>query len=50
MAKIAAHYPGTKLSISEYNYGAGGDISGGIAQADVLGVFGREGLFSPQCG
>jgi len=45
-AKIDAHYPGTKLSISEYNYGAGGDISGGIAQADVLGVFGREGLFA----
>ncbi|HMJ15945.1 MAG TPA: endoglucanase A, partial [Polyangiaceae bacterium] len=38
--------PGTKLSISEYNYGAGGDISGGIAQADVLGIFGREGLFA----
>jgi hypothetical protein len=46
MAKIAAHYPDTKLSISEYDYGAGGDISGGIAQADVLGVFGREGLFA----
>ena len=45
-AEIAQHYPGTKLSISEYNYGAGGDISGGIAQADALGVFGREGLFS----
>jgi hypothetical protein len=45
-AKIDQHYPGTKLSISEYNYGAGGDISGGIAQADVLGVYGREGLFA----
>jgi hypothetical protein len=44
--KIAAHYPGTRLAISEYNYGAGGDISGGVAQADVLGVFGREGLFA----
>lgn len=44
--KVDAHYPGTKLSISEYNYGAGGDISGGIAQADVLGVFGRENLFA----
>ncbi len=46
MQKIATHYPGTKLSISEYNYGAGQDISGGIAQADVLGIFGREGLFA----
>jgi hypothetical protein len=44
--KIDDHYPGTKLSISEYNYGAGGDISGGIAEADVLGVFGREGVFA----
>jgi hypothetical protein len=45
-AKIAAHYPGTQLSISEYNYGGGNDISGAIAQADVLGVFGREGVFA----
>jgi Glycoside hydrolase family 44 len=44
--KIAAHYPGTKLSMSEYNYGAGGDISGGIAQADVLGVFGTQDVFA----
>lgn len=44
--KIAAHYPNTRLAITEYNYGAGGDISGGIAQADVLGIFGREGLFA----
>jgi hypothetical protein len=44
--KIAEYYPGTKLSISEYSYGGGTDISGGIAEADVLGVFGREGLFA----
>jgi hypothetical protein len=44
--KITANYPGTKLSITEYNYGAGGHISGAIAQADVLGVFGREGLYA----
>ncbi len=45
-AQIAAHYPGTKIAITEYFYGRGGDISGGIAQADVLGVFGREGVFA----
>jgi hypothetical protein len=45
-AQVSAHYPGTKLSISEYYYGRGGDISGGIAQADVLGVFGREGVYA----
>jgi hypothetical protein len=44
--KIAAHYPGTKLAFTEYNYGAGGDISGGIAQADVLGVFAQQGVFA----
>ncbi len=44
--KIAANYPGTRLAITEYNYGAGGHISGGIAQADVLGIFGREGVFA----
>jgi hypothetical protein len=43
---IAAHYPGTKLAITEYYYGRGGDISGGIAQADVLGIFGREGVYA----
>jgi hypothetical protein len=43
-AKIAAHYPGTKLSLSEYTFGGGHDISGGVAQADALGIFGREGV------
>jgi Glycoside hydrolase family 44 len=45
-AKIAANYPGTRLSITEYNYGGATHISGGIAQADVLGIFGRDGLYA----
>lgn len=45
-AKISANYPGTKLAFTEYNYGAGRHISGGIAQADVLGIFGRDGVFA----
>jgi hypothetical protein len=45
-AKISSNFPGTKLAFTEYNYGAGHHISGGIAQADVLGVFGREGVFA----
>ncbi|MGD0465032.1 MAG: glycoside hydrolase family 44 protein [Tepidisphaeraceae bacterium] len=45
-AQINANYPGTKLSISEYNYGAGNDITGGIAEADVLGIFGKYGVYS----
>jgi hypothetical protein len=44
--KIDAHYPGTGIAITEYNYGAAGHISGGVAQADVLGIFGREGMFA----
>lgn len=43
---IAAHYPGTKIAITEYYYGRSGDISGGLAQTDVLGIFGREGVFA----
>jgi len=44
--KIAAHYPGTRLAITEYDYGAGNHISGGVAEADVLGIFGREDVFA----
>ncbi len=43
-AKIAAHYPGTGLGFTEYYYGGGSHISGGVAEADVLGIFGREGV------
>src|SRR6185295_8000296 len=43
--KITANYPGTRLALTEYNYGSGGHISGAIAQADVLGIFGRENIF-----
>jgi mannan endo-1,4-beta-mannosidase len=42
---IAGHYPGTKLGITEYNYGGGADPSGGLAQADVLGAFGKYGVY-----
>ena len=37
-------YPGTKLAITEYNWGALDHVNGALAQADVLGIFGREGL------
>ena len=42
--RIGANYPGTGLSVSEYYYGGGAHICGAIAQADVLGIFGREGV------
>ncbi|MET0402048.1 MAG: glycoside hydrolase family 44 protein [Cystobacter sp.] len=38
------YYPGTKVGITEYNWGAEAHISGALAQADVLGIFGREDL------
>jgi len=41
---VADNYPGTKLAITEYNWGAQEHISGALAQADILGIFGREGL------
>jgi hypothetical protein len=43
-ARIAAHYPGTRLAITEWNYGGGQHISGAIASADALGVFGQQDL------
>jgi hypothetical protein len=41
---LAAHDPGLKLAVTEWNYGAGGSISGAVASADVLGIFGRDGV------
>lgn len=41
---VSANYPGTKLAISEYNFGGVESINGALAEADVLGIFGREGL------
>ena len=41
---VSSYYPGTKIGITEYNWGAETNISGATAQADILGIFGREGL------
>jgi|GEM_PF-480890 len=41
---VDTHYPDTKLALSEYNWGGLEHINGALAQADVLGIFGREGL------
>jgi hypothetical protein len=38
---VNQRFPGTGLAVTEYNYGATDHISGGVAQADVLGIFGR---------
>ena len=38
------YYPGTPIGITEYNWGAENHINGATTQADVYGIFGREGL------
>jgi hypothetical protein len=41
---VANNYPGTKTAISEYNFGSQCSVNGALAQADALGIFGREQL------
>ena len=41
---VATYYPGTRIGITEYNWGAEASINGATAQADILGIFGREGV------
>jgi len=41
---VTNDYPGTKTSISEYNWGGQEHINGAVAQADILGIFGEYGL------
>jgi len=43
-AWVTNYYPGTKIGITEYNWGAEPYMNGATAQADILGIFGREGL------
>jgi PKD repeat protein len=42
---IDQYYPGTKLAITEYDFGAGNYITGGIAQADTLGIFSKNNVY-----
>ena len=45
-SKINAEFPGTKISITEYENGGDNHIAGTIAQADNLGIFGSQGLYA----
>ena len=47
---VANDYPGTKLAIDEYNWGGMESINGAVAQADILGIFGADGLDWAPCG
>ena len=38
------NYPGTKLALSEYDMSFGTTAEDNLAEADTLGIFGREGL------
>jgi hypothetical protein len=40
---VNTYYPGTKIALTEYNWGAEKAINGATAQADILGILGREG-------
>ncbi len=44
--EVTNHYPQTKLAFSEYYYGGMNDVSGGVAEADALGIFGKYGTLS----
>jgi hypothetical protein len=44
---VADDYPGTRISLSEYNLdppGGNDAVANALIQADTLGIFGREGL------
>lgn len=41
---IAECYPGTRTALGEYNFGGEQDVSGGVAQTELLGIFARERL------
>lgn len=44
LKSIDTAWPGTRLALTEYGYGGDNHWSGGLAQADVLGVLGRLNL------
>ena len=43
-AWIDQYCPGTRLALTEYNWGGDATASGAVAQAELLGIFAREGV------
>jgi len=41
---VSQYYPGLQTAITEYNWYDEANLNGATTQADVLGIFGREGL------
>jgi hypothetical protein len=46
MRMINENYPGTKMSIGEWNFGGEGHISGALATAETLGRFGQSPIMA----
>ncbi len=45
ISSVNTYYPETRIAFSEYNFGGGDHISGGVAQADTLGIFAENGVY-----
>jgi hypothetical protein len=43
-AMVSQYYPGLQTGCTEYNWGDEPNLNGATTQADVLGIYGREGL------
>jgi len=43
-AMVSQYYPGLETGCTEYNWGDEPNLNGATTQADVLGIYGREGL------
>jgi hypothetical protein len=41
---VAKNYPGLQIGCTEYTWGDDDQLNGATTQADVLGIYGREGL------
>ena len=41
---VSQFYPGLQTGITEYNWGDEANLNGATTQADVLGIFGQQGL------
>ena len=42
---IDKYYPGTKLAVTEYDFGGGEAIAGAIAEVDALGTFAKNDVY-----
>ena len=43
-AMVNKYYPGLQIGFTEYNWGDEANLNGATTQADVLGIYGREGI------